>query len=167
MALTETELQTQLNTLTSPTSNNPSMTFKKSETTNKGLNPDFFGSGSSTKIVNALNTLYQQAQSAGSTANNVFTQVNDLLDAASTEGAAKIEEMRQLIGEHTLVGAVLALSNKIDNLPEGGGSGGGLTVTILDEPTTGEDDGEETVTCEHVYADGKCTLCGEDEPTVP
>lgn len=166
MALTDAELTTQVNTLATATDSNPKMVFKKGSL-NKGLNPEFFGSGNSTKIVTAMNTLYEIANGASATANNVFNQVDGVLGASGSEGSARVETMKEQLGAESLVAAVLVLSDKINNLPEGGGSGGGLTVTILDEPTTDEDDGEETVTCEHVYADGKCTLCGEDEPTEP
>lgn len=78
MALTDEQLAIQLQVLTEKTSSNASMIYTKSTRTNKALNPDKFSNNNS-KIVNAINLLYDdsvktQADAATSTQilNNVL-----------------------------------------------------------------------------------------------
>lgn len=78
MALTDEQVLQQLNVLTEKTSDNVSMKYTKSTRTNKGLNPEKFSSYNS-KIVNAINLLYNdslkiQADAAAST-----QMINDVM----------------------------------------------------------------------------------------
>lgn len=78
MALTDEQVLQQLNVLTEKTSDNASMKYTKSTRTNKGLNPEKFSSYNS-KIVNAINLLYNdslkiQADAAAST-----QMINDVM----------------------------------------------------------------------------------------
>lgn len=78
MALTDEQVLQQLNVLTEKTSDNDSMKYTKSTRTNKGLNPEKFSSYNS-KIVNAINLLYNdslkiQADAAAST-----QMINDVM----------------------------------------------------------------------------------------
>ena len=78
MALTDEQVLQQLNVLTEKTSDNASMKYTKAARTNKGLNPEKFSSHNS-KIVNAINLLYDdslkiQADAAAST-----QMINDVM----------------------------------------------------------------------------------------
>lgn len=78
MALTDEQVLQQLTVLTEKTSDNASMKYTKSARTNKGLNPEKFSSYNS-KIVNAINLLYDdslqiQADAAAST-----KMINDVM----------------------------------------------------------------------------------------
>lgn len=78
MALTDEQVLQQLSVLTEKTSDNASMKYTKSTRTNKGLNPEKFSSYNS-KIVNAINLLYNdslkiQADAAAST-----QMINDVM----------------------------------------------------------------------------------------
>lgn len=78
MALTDEQVLQQLNVLTEKTSDNASMKYTKAARTNKGLNPEKFSSYNS-KIVNAINLLYNdslkiQADAAAST-----QMINDVM----------------------------------------------------------------------------------------
>ena len=78
MALTDEQVLQQLTVLTEKTSDNASMKYTKSARTNKGLNPEKFSSYNS-KIVNAINLLYDdslqiQADAAAST-----QMINDVM----------------------------------------------------------------------------------------
>ena len=166
MALNADEKLVQSKVLAESTSDNENMTFAKSTRNNKGLNPDFFGTGPATRIVNVLNALYQKADGADATATNVYnTFAGVLLDTSSTEGAEKLEEMKEATGQPTVVESVISMANDISQLKEnggggeGGGSAGGITAIILEEPV----EEEEPIVCEHNYVEGVCVLCGESE----
>lgn len=78
MTLTDEQVLQQLSVLTEKTSDNASMKYTKSTRTNKGLNPEKFSSYNS-KIVNAINLLYNdslkiQADAAAST-----QMINDVM----------------------------------------------------------------------------------------
>lgn len=103
MALTDEELQLQLNILANRTDQNSSMVFKANAILNKGLNPDFF-TGQSTKIVNALNDLAAKADQAIATANAAAAKINSMvLDNDDSEKQIVWQELQELMGQGTLV----------------------------------------------------------------
>ena len=164
MALTDEEKLVQSKVLSESTSDNENMNFTSSARSNKALNPNFFSSGPDSKIVNAMNALYQLASGADSTATNIYNSFAEvLLDANSTEGTEKFEQMKEATGQPTVVESVTAMAKDISQLKEGGGgegggSAGGITAIILEEPVE-----EEPIVCEHNYVEGVCVLCGEPE----
>lgn len=100
MALTDEQLAIQLQVLTEKTSSNASMIYTKSTRTNKALNPDKFSSNNS-KIVNAINLLYDdsvktQADAANSTQilNNVLGST--LVPENETEWNSVVEILRSI-----------------------------------------------------------------------
>lgn len=78
MALTEEQLAIQLQVLTEKTSNNASMIYTSSTRTNKALNPDKFSSNNS-KIVNAINLLYDDSVKTQADAANSTQILNNVL----------------------------------------------------------------------------------------
>lgn len=77
MALTDEELLVQLKVLTEKTSDNANMTYSTATRNNKSLNPDVF-SGQNSKIVNAINLLYDnsvQVQADSSTSTQMINTV--------------------------------------------------------------------------------------------
>lgn len=166
MALTDEEKRIQSKVLAESTSDNENMPFGSSARSNKALNPEYFGSGADTKIVNAMNKIYKIADSADKSATNIYNSFAEvLLDASSTEGAEKFEIMKEATGQPTVVESVTAMAKDISQLKEnggggeGGGSAGGITAIILEEPV----EEEEPIVCEHNYVEGVCVLCGESE----
>lgn len=100
MALTDEQLAIQLQVLTEKTSSNASMIYTKSTRTNKALNPDKFSNNNS-KIVNAINLLYDdsvktQADAATSTQilNNVLGST--LVPENETEWNSVVEILRSI-----------------------------------------------------------------------
>lgn len=109
MAMTDEELLLQMNILASKTdeSTNPNMVYKTNKTLNKGLNPDYF-SGNSTKIVNALNELFEKDNSVSELAVNVGRVLNNIItDVTSTEGAAKWAELQEKMGQPTIMDGLI------------------------------------------------------------
>ena len=82
MALTEEQLAIQLQVLTEKTSNNASMIYTGSPRTNKALNPDKFSSNNS-KIVNAINLLYDDSIKTQADAATSTQILNDVLGSTS------------------------------------------------------------------------------------
>lgn len=82
MALTEEQLAIQLQVLTEKTSNNASMTYTSSARTNKALNPNKFSSNNS-KIVNAINLLYDDSIKTQADAATSTQILNDVLGSTS------------------------------------------------------------------------------------
>lgn len=82
MALTDEQLAIQLQVLTEKTSNNASMTYTSSARTNKALNPDKFSSNNS-KIVNAINLLYDDSVKTQADAATSTQILNDVLGSTS------------------------------------------------------------------------------------
>ena len=82
MALTDEQLAIQLQVLTEKTSSNASMTYTKSARTNKALNPDKFSNYNS-KIVNAINLLYDDSVKTKADAANSTQILNDVLGSTS------------------------------------------------------------------------------------
>lgn len=100
MALTEEQLAIQLQVLTEKTSNNASMTYTSSARTNKALNPDKFSSNNS-KIVNAINLLYDDSIKTQADAATSTQILNDVLGSTSvpeneTEWNSVVEILRSI-----------------------------------------------------------------------
>lgn len=106
---------------------NSDMVFTSSLLSNKGLNPAYF-SGNKTKIVNILNSLYEDIQKSIETAASIYARYNPIiLDTKDPSNAAILEAMRKATGRQTLIESVLALAK---------GEIGGLAVL---NPTDAED----------------------------
>lgn len=116
MALTDEQKVLQADILTEKTdsSTNPNMTYSTSTAKNKALNPNYF-SGNDTKVVNAINATFKQAEKAIATVDNFSSKVNEvLLDVGSTNGLAKLEQLRTDMGQQTLVEGLIDLyENKL------------------------------------------------------
>lgn len=116
MALTDEQKVLQADILTEKTDSdtNPNMIYSTSTAKNKALNPDTF-SGNNSKVVNAINLTYKQAEKAIATVDNFSTKVNEvLLDVGSTSGLAKLEQLRTDMGQQTLVEGLIDLyENKL------------------------------------------------------
>lgn len=116
MALTDEQKVLQADILTEKTDSdtNSNMTYSISAAKNKALNPDTF-SGNNSKVVNAINLTYKQAEKAITTVDNFSTKVNEvLLDVGSTSGLAKLEQLRTDMGQQTLVEGLIDLyENKL------------------------------------------------------
>lgn len=116
MALTDEQKVLQADILAEKTdsSTNPNMTYSTSTAKNKALNPNYF-SGNDTKVVNAINATFKQAEKAIVTVNNFSSKVNEvLLDVGSTSGLAKLEQLRTDMGQQTLVEGLIDLyENKL------------------------------------------------------
>lgn len=116
MALTDQEKVLQAGILAEKTdeATNPNMTYSSMVTSNKGLNPAYF-TGNNTKIVNAINSTYKQAQMAMATVTSFGDKINGvLLDTGSTAGLAKLEQLRTDMGYQTLIEGLIDLyENKL------------------------------------------------------
>lgn len=116
MALTDEQKVLQADILTEKTDSdtNSNMTYSTSAAKNKALNPDTF-SGNNSKVVNAINLTYKQAEKAITTVDNFSTKVNEvLLDVGSTSGLAKLEQLRTDMGQQTLIEGLIDLyENKL------------------------------------------------------
>jgi hypothetical protein len=116
MALTDEQKVLQADILTEKTDSNtnPNMTYSTSTAKNKALNPNYF-SGNDTKVVNAINATFKQAEKAIATVDNFSSKVNEvLLDVGSTNGLTKLEQLRTDMGQQTLVEGLIDLyENKL------------------------------------------------------
>ena len=116
MALTDQEKVLQAGILAekTDTATNPNMTYTTSVIANKGLNPAYF-TGNNTKFVNAMNATYKQAQTAMTTVNSFGNKINGvLLDTGTTDGQAKLEQLRTDMGYQTLIEGLIDLyENKL------------------------------------------------------
>ena len=121
MALTDQEKVLQAGILAEKTdeATNPNMTYSSMVTSNKGLNPEYF-TGNNTKIVNAVNSTYEQAQMAMTTVTSFGNKINGvLLDTGNTAGQAKLEQLRTDMGYQTLVEGLIDLyENKLPTYVE-------------------------------------------------
>lgn len=121
MALTDQEKVLQAGILAEKTdeATNPNMTYTTSVVTNKGLNPAYFV-GNNTKVVNAINSTYKQAQTAMTTVNSFGSKINGvLLDTGTTDGQAKLEQLRTDMGYQTLIEGLIDLyENKLPTYVE-------------------------------------------------
>ena len=82
MALTDEQLAIQLQVLTEKTSSNANMIYTKSTRTNKALNPDKFSNNNS-KIVNAINLLYDDSVKTQQDAAISTQMINDVLGSTT------------------------------------------------------------------------------------
>ena len=103
MAMTEEELLLQMNILVNKISDNPNMVFKANKTLNKGLNPEYY-SGTDSKIVNILNSLFEKNQQINVVSTDVTNKVNNLIgDSTTTLGAANWEKLQGLMDQATII----------------------------------------------------------------
>lgn len=106
---------------------NNKLKYKQNVSLNRGLNPNYF-TGNNLKIVNALNTIWKNTDTAVQTANNVYDKYNPIiLDTSIPSNQPILEAMRKATGKQTLIESVLALAK---------GEIGGLAVL---NPTDAED----------------------------
>lgn len=106
---------------------NNKLKYKPNVSLNRGLNPNYF-TGNNLKIVNALNTIWKNTDTAVQTANNVYDKYNPIiLDTSIPSNQPILEAMRKATGKDTLIESVLALAK---------GEIGGLAVL---NPTDAED----------------------------
>lgn len=116
MALTDEQKVLQAGILAEKTDSitNPNMTYTSNVMNNKGLNPEYF-TGYNTKIVNALNSTYKQAQLATTTVSVFGNKIDKIiLNTEDTEGSAKLEQLRTDMGKQTLIEGLIDLyENKL------------------------------------------------------
>ena len=116
MALTDQEKVLQAGILAEKTdeATNPNMVYSTSGAANKGLNPAYFV-GNNTKIVNAMNKTYKQAEMAMSTVGTFGNKLDDiLLNTETSEGQTKLEQLRTDMGHQTLIEGLIDLyENKL------------------------------------------------------
>lgn len=111
MALTDQEKVLQAGILAekTDTTTNPNMVYSTAGAANKGLNPAYF-SGNNTKIVNAMNATYKQAEMAISTVAGFGDKMNNiLLNTETSEGKVKLEQLRTDMGHQTLIEGLIDL----------------------------------------------------------
>ena len=116
MALTDEEKVLQAWILAEKTdaATNPNMVYSASVMSNKGLNPAYF-TGYNTKIVNAINSTYKQAQNSVNAVNVFGSKINGiLLDTSTPDGSTKLEQLRTDMGQQTLIEGLIDLyENKL------------------------------------------------------
>ena len=116
MALTDQEKVLQAGILAEKTdeATNPNMVYSTAGAANKGLNPAYF-TGNNTKIVNAMNKTYKQAEMAMSTVGTFGNKIdNILLNTETNEGKVKLEQLRTDMGQQTLIEGLIDLyENKL------------------------------------------------------
>ena len=116
MALTDEEKVLQAGILAEKTdaATNPNMVYSTSVMSNKGLNPAYF-TGHNTKIVNAINSTYKQAQNSVNAVNVFGSKINGiLLDTSTPDGSTKLEQLRTDMGHQTLIEGLIDLyENKL------------------------------------------------------
>lgn len=106
---------------------NSKLYYRKNASLNKGLNPEYY-TGNNTKLVNILNALFKEIQTANISVNGVYGRLNPIiLDTSLPSNQPILEAMRKATGKDTLVESVLALAK---------GEVGGLAVL---NPTDAED----------------------------
>lgn len=107
MALTDQEKVLQAGILAEKTdeATNPNMTYSSMVTSNKGLNPAYF-TGNNTKIVNAINSTYKQAQMALNSVTSFSNSINNTLgDAYKKDEADNIiwNQLKVHMGKDTII----------------------------------------------------------------
>lgn len=106
---------------------NSKLYYRKNAAANKGLSPEYY-TGNNTKLVNILNTLFENIQIANTSVNGVYSKLDPIiLDISLPSNKPILEAMRKATGKDTLVESVLALAK---------GEIGGLAVL---NPTDAED----------------------------
>lgn len=106
---------------------NSKLYYRANAAANKGLNPAYY-TGNNTKLVNILNTLFENIQIANTSVNGVYSKLDPIiLDISIPENQQILEVMRKATGKQTLIESVLALAK---------GEIGGLAVL---NPTDAED----------------------------
>lgn len=105
-------LQLIAEVLTSKTDSNTNSNMKYTTVsrTNKGLNPDYFGTGYNTKIVNAINMAFAEALSATDSVTDFGAKINNiLLDTDVPENAMIWEKVQAMMGQDTLIEGIESL----------------------------------------------------------
>ena len=95
----------QLDILTTKTADNPDMVYSSSVINNKGLNPAYF-TGHNTKIVNAINSTYKQAQNALNSVTSFGNSIDSILgDAYKKDEADNIiwNQLKVHMGKDTII----------------------------------------------------------------
>lgn len=85
------------------TTTNPLMVYKTSTFMNKGLNPEYF-TGNNTRIVNVLNKLARDIDSANNTVGGVYNKFNPVVgDTAVSEVKTYLNALREATGQESLI----------------------------------------------------------------
>lgn len=103
MAMSEEELQRQIDILTTNTKDNEGMVYNSVAILNTGLNPDYF-TGNNTSIVNAINLLAQESVTTNEVAQLVADKVNEiLLDISNDENKLIWDNLKELMEIDTVI----------------------------------------------------------------
>lgn len=103
MAMSEEELQRQIDILTTNTEDNEGMVYNSVAILNTGLNPDYF-TGNNTSIVNAINLLAQESVTTNEVAQLVADKVNEiLLDISNDENKLIWDNLKELMEIDTVI----------------------------------------------------------------
>lgn len=117
MALTIDEildLQAKILSARTDSETNPNMKYNSIASRNKALNPDYF-TGNNTKMVNAINYLYEKAEVAESTAKNAVNKFNKaVIDIDIYED--EWNKLQELMTKGTIVEGLIDLYE--NKLPE-------------------------------------------------
>ena len=85
------------------TTTNPLMVYKTSGFLNKGLNPDYF-KGNNAKVVNILNDIKKEVDSAKKTVSNVYDKYNPVIgDTALSSVKVYLNALRDVTGQESLI----------------------------------------------------------------
>lgn len=103
------------NILAGNTDINKSMTYNSVTSRNRALNPTYFGTGASTRIVNAINTCYRQSETSNANVQNIYSIFgNIILDTTIPANAQIWEDCKQATGKNSLIEAVLDMAQQLD-----------------------------------------------------
>lgn len=98
---------------------NPLLVYRPSTALNKGLNPTYF-TGNNTKLLNVLNMLYRESQTAQNTAVTILNKHDSEVGTSHNSiGQAKIAETKSLLGYSTLIDQVNVLAKRLKVLSGG------------------------------------------------
>lgn len=115
MATPAEDVNLQTRILGTDTNTNPDMKYNKISLLNTGLDPKYFP-GSMSRVVNAINSAMDRAESARQYGSDLYKKFNKLiLDTSSSYGRDKLDEMIEKSGEETLIEAIISLCDKIDS----------------------------------------------------
>lgn len=99
---------------------NPLLVYKPTATLNKGLDPTYFTSGHSTKLLNILNNLASNIKIIDNSVSSITTyHQRDVGDSYTQAGQAKIVETKSLLGYSTLIDQVNVLAKRLKVLSGG------------------------------------------------